>query len=503
MSPLRNLLHHGTQILDILDVTGLVGILYLVVRWRRCPQGMGRGVALALALPAAYFLMITAASMMARTPVSERYYRPVLPLLLVVAAAGFHCLLKAVPKRVLATGIVFVLVAGNLVDMLDEPIRAHRAPQKHAGQWLRRHDPGYNGYVFSDYSQPVYHAGMSYLPAEGALWIMRRLSEGAREVKYAILEKDPVRMRISPGEGGEGEAGVFLPEVEVRTGMQRIDHRWQGLGVEGDLAASGVVFSSPPTYHDPHPGVVRVRRGAGGVPEVRFQECVGQNDRHRPERIRWLAVEPGRWEVDGVPAAVAGAREVGTGDRLSPRRIEFDGAFRRRPVVFVVVQTCNDPSPLTARITAVDRRGFSVFLHRQGATGQGVPEQVGYLAVDPAVRGLGELECRAGWITEDLKDGELIDTGGVRTGLRVRRARRKIGEKDPAGQTIGLLGIGEDPHLLAQVQSWSRPDFQTLRLMPEGAPWMLSYVNKHGWKVIYREPERDLSIYRNPHFRRD
>jgi hypothetical protein len=190
MSALQKVLLHAEQLEDALDPLILVGLAYLLVRGRRHLKGVRFGVLCLLGFVAAYVLVC---AVMASHWVQERYYRPIIPFAAVLAAMGYWCLARDVRSRralYAAGGIVLVLC---LFFTLREPIRAHRRPQTQAGRWLRAHDPAYDGFVVSEYSQPVYYAGMKFFDGgqAGTEGLFRDLAARGVPFKYVIVEGEP------------------------------------------------------------------------------------------------------------------------------------------------------------------------------------------------------------------------------------------------------------------------------------------------------------------------
>ena len=503
MNLLQILVEQLSHIKAAVNVTGALGCIYGLVRFRRCWQGKWRVLGLLLTLPGGYWLATTLAAIFGGFAVAGRYHQPVLPFLLIFSANGLYCLLQDVQIKV-AGAILLIVVGGSLADMLGEPVRSHRAAQEKAGRWLKKHDPDYDGFVFSDYSQPVYYAGMEYLPAEAGLWLVPRLSEKAAEVKYAVLEHDTVGLKSEhkPGSPEESIPADALSEVVMETGIVEIDHRWTHVKLTGEFPSPPVILCSPPTFHDRHPGVIRIKkRGTSGF-NLRFQECAYQNDRHLAEKARWLAVESGMWKTDGTACLVSETVTIRADEPGSPQRVDFQSAFARPPVVFAQVQTLNETDPVTVRVSSVDREGFSVFLQEEQAQGPHGPELVGYLAVDPLTRNIAARSCAAGVLDDEIRKSTQVQIDGVDAGLLVREERSADQEIDHMEEQIGVLCFEESPYILANLQTCNDPDYAVLRLIRGGGTWMERYVSRNNWEMVYWTRERNIHIYQNPHYRK-
>ncbi len=538
MSLADNLLHQFAQIADNLDVTGLLGWAYCCVRPVSCFKDRRRSLLIVLALPVAYMFAVTVPSMMGETSIAERYYRPVLPLLLMVGAVGWYKLLSDIGDKKWIMVMLAVLIGGNLVDMLDDPVRAHRAPQTQAGKWLQKQDPEYDGYVWSDYSQAAYFTGMEYLPAGAIRWVRRNMPHDGREVKYAMFEPEVVEVkpedrgqlaRHSPrrsgrrrGDGGrkqgeaEGSAGdegqsqgaeagataneISVDGVPAATGKLRLNHKWHEVNYGQEFDGPPVILSSVPTFNGSGPGVIRLNRRSETSCRVRFQELTTMDGPHAHESLRWVAVQPGSRQKGGTMLVEVQARKIEACRSSDAEWTAFPTPFERKPVVFAQVQTNNDDRPVVARVKDVHKDGFSVFLQPEEGTGEHDPEVVGYVAVDPRVTGIGKLNCIAGRFTEDVGRGENLRIGEVRTGFRFQEGRTADRERRHAAETIGVMTINNDEKIFAQIQTCNELDFVTLRLQLDGARPIERYVNRNEWELIYREPERNIHIYRNPDY---
>ena len=186
-----NLLWQFRQIFDTVDIVCAAALVYLLVRGRKHMKG-NRFAVLSLSIPVLFYCLlftIMFSTALAGAKVAERYYRPVFPFIAVLSSLGLYCLSRDIKNRNLVFCIFGLIFVGFMVDMLREPIRAHRRPQTEAGLWLREYDPHYGGFVISDYSQPVYYAGMKFFPARRQDLVMELVERGGN-FKYMILDGD-------------------------------------------------------------------------------------------------------------------------------------------------------------------------------------------------------------------------------------------------------------------------------------------------------------------------
>ena len=175
------------QLYDALDPILIPGLLYLLVRGRRHLRGERFAVGVPFILSLSYIALF---SLAASGWIQERYYRPIIPFAAILAAMGYYCLGKDFPKKKILYPIIFLALAACLWDGMDKPLRYHRRPQTLAGLWLARHDPDYTGFVVSNYTQPVYFAGMRYFDPECTKSLFMDLQKADYSFKYIIVDGD-------------------------------------------------------------------------------------------------------------------------------------------------------------------------------------------------------------------------------------------------------------------------------------------------------------------------
>lgn len=187
MGPLDKALLHLDKLHDALDLLLIPGLIYLVVRGWKHLKGVRFGVLSAGLVCAAYVGLFSVA---ATGWVQQRYYRPIIPFAAMLAALGYYCFALDVRNRRVLYGLTAVVLVVCCVDVLHKPIRAHRYPQIEAGRWLKRHDPGYDGLVVSDYTIPVLYADMKYFDPKNTEQLFRDMVARGYEFRYIILDGD-------------------------------------------------------------------------------------------------------------------------------------------------------------------------------------------------------------------------------------------------------------------------------------------------------------------------
>ncbi len=146
------------------------------------------------------------------------------------------------------------------------------------------------------------------------------LISGARRTMAYDAENRPVQITAS---GGSPSGWATVGEVSVR-------HTWQPVALPVGTMAP-VVIAAPPTFQGPDPGVVRVRQVTPTGFELRFAEWTYENGVHNsPETVAYLALEPGRYALNGGDAAARSRDVCGEWEhRLAPAGV-YSG-FSRYP----------------------------------------------------------------------------------------------------------------------------------------------------------------------------
>ncbi len=234
MGPLTSIARQFDEIRHVVGPVCLLGMLYLLVRGRKRLTDARFGLIAIGVVLTAYFVLFT---LTAGIYVEGRYYRPVFPFFALLSALGVHCFMQDVRNRKVVYAVLGLIFVGFVVMAVKEPVRAHRRGQTLAGLWLKQHDPDYKGFVVSNWTQPVYYAGMKYFDTRSTKELFLELRRRGEPFKYFILdpELDPpevwaqeyvdehgwlvihreaqrdVRIYLDPQYGHQGEQAVPAP----------------------------------------------------------------------------------------------------------------------------------------------------------------------------------------------------------------------------------------------------------------------------------------------------
>ncbi len=466
-----------------------LSLVYFLVRGRRRLQAGGADFFLFLGALLAYHTVISLGAERI-----DRYYRPIMPLLCVFAAAGLFSLLKDVGKRWAGVALVIFVVLVYLAFSLRHPIRAHRREQVQAGRWLADHDPQYRGYVVSSYSQTVLYSNMQFLHSDVGREGLQRLADAWCAPKYALLDghrecrtiarflsenhwrllrtfpERPIRVYRNPR---WVRRTVRLPVVSsagLEVGMVLADHQWQRVELQGSFS-DPVIVAGLMSSLGAEPVLVRLRSVEPQRFEVRLQEWDHQDGSHQREILYYLVAERGITPLPGGGVLEADRLK---GSSCFPDWIHrrFGAEFRRVPVVLSQVMSFNGAEPVLTRQGRISPAGFSVTMQHAEARKSPHPEEViGYIAVEPGTYEMGpwQWEARVSWEPVAHVEGSFPTRFGA---IRVRVEEECSADVETwhKGERFGYLAFGSAVAYLAQLQTCMGPDTARLAsLALEGA----------------------------------
>ncbi|MEM9556760.1 MAG: hypothetical protein AAGC60_21045 [Acidobacteriota bacterium] len=152
--------------------------------------------------------------------------------------------------------------------------------------------------------------------------------------------------------------------------------------------ADPVVIAQPPTFDDPDTVVARLSNVDSTGFTVRLDEAPDRDGVHGPEALRWIAVERGRWALDGDLTLEAGVVTTAAtvGNNVSPRvweSVALGGPFKHPPAIVSQTQTLFDTTWVKTRQRNSTTTGFDVAMEPADSvtTAHGA-ETIGWLALE-------------------------------------------------------------------------------------------------------------------------
>ena len=292
--------------------------------------------------------------------------------------------------------------------------------------------------------------------------------------RQITLELERLEGRILLSGGGLGDQQVAgepmaAPEplgmpakLVIEHGMVKANHKWKTVQFSENFT-DPVVVAGPASYYAWDPGVVRLRAVRAASFKVRFQEWNYLNGPHKAEKINWLAVERGTWDLGGDDQLIARTLKTGNTNMNSPKRVDFPSAFSSRPVVLAQVQTCNDPAAVTDRISGVRPARFKLALQEEEAGGAHGRETVGYIAAYIEPNGvMTQLGLDGGGVLEGVNHtrSQVPDTLWQ---VWVSEEKSADNETRHAGEDVGFISFGRKAGVVADLQTANSKDTANLR----------------------------------------
>ncbi|MFZ0610876.1 MAG: MopE-related protein [Desulfobacterales bacterium] len=193
---------------------------------------------------------------------------------------------------------------------------------------------------------------------------------------------------------GEEIAGGFDPtdqaskpepgtaELAMEVGEIQVDHQWQAVSLNRSFNEPVVIVGAISST-DADPAVPRVRNITGSGFEVRVQEWDYLDGRHSTERIDYIVIEAGSYELPGGTRVEAGRFDA---DAVSGfASIKFGRKFNVVPVVLTAIGSVNEADAVTMRLKNITTAGFDYRLQEQESNDRRhMAEEAGYIAWEPS-----------------------------------------------------------------------------------------------------------------------
>ena len=278
---------------------------------------------------------------------------------------------------------------------------------------------------------------------------------------------DPCTIRCS------ALSGTF----KMATGTSSVGSQWVTV-VLSEQFSDPVVVLSPPTLEGLEPGVLRVRGVSATSFQVKFQEWLyTPNPWHPTEKVRWLVVERGVWDLGDGRLLVADKYPLGSTNVVAPPFIPLPGDFTEAPVIVAQQQTSNGWDTVTQRLSDIQSGGFRAALQEEEAGGSHGLETLGYVAIGAGTGGIpaGTVNITAG--TAAPSGWEIV----------VEEEKSVDDEVDHAAETIGVFMLGDaEPGTLpfvATMQTTNDTDPAALRCRRTVVLWLGMSNNDNGGPI--------------------
>lgn len=262
-------------------------------------------------------------------------------------------------------------------------------------------------------------------------------THGQEAISYLALEREFGTL--------EGSAYVPPPVTTVgEYGSVNLNSNWRTITL-GRTYVNPVVIVSDPTLNAADPVAVRLRNVAGTSFEIRLQEPNYSDGVHGLEKVSWLVMEAGNWQLSDGSRLSAGTKSSGRLSSGGFDSVGFGTPFTDTPSVLTQVQTFNERDWVTTRTRGQNSGGFQLAMQEEEKRNGGTHavEKIGWLAFDNGV----------------ANDGDTLIQGGT-TARTVGSTPARLTYHQPFGGT---------PSLLAKLSSSTGLEPANLRLHGIGA----------------------------------
>lgn len=284
----------------------------------------------------------------------------------------------------------------------------------------------------------------------------------------AANEPAPNGGRVNMGAYGGGAQASKSGQVTpggFQHGIANIDSSWTTVVFSEPFPSVPVVVASPATENSAAPGVVRLRNIGRSSFQVRFQPWPYLSGTHGAEKVHWMACATGVWDLGNDQQVIADAVDTNNTRIASPLTVRFPQAFAVKPAVFAQVQTYNDATAVTHRITTVSASYFKVCMQEQERSDQRHNlESIGYIAISPGATMIAaqsvSLAVTGNVVTHNPY---LVVTNLGQCAIRVSEETSAESSTSHVGESIAYIALGGQPPVVADMQTARGTDPCTLR----------------------------------------
>ncbi len=196
-------------------------------------------------------------------------------------------------------------------------------------------------------------------------------------------------------------------------GTVSVDENWQTVTTDGSYT-DPVVVTSVGTFNGSQPVHARVRNTTSDSFDVRLEEWAYQDGGHVTEELNYFVFKQGSHATDIGVDVYAGTVTV---DGSGWTTVDFTPGWSAQSYVYAQVQTVNDSTPVTTRVTEFGNGTFDIICqeedaNRSGETSDHAAETVGFIATQPDFGGTGEPgeSVASTFVTDEWATGSLEDS---------------------------------------------------------------------------------------------
>jgi len=197
----------------------------------------------------------------------------------------------------------------------------------------------------------------------------------------AFTQKEEIALLLL--QQGTLQLGKLKAESNIISG---VTSEWKAVQFNQSFSEKPVVFSTQVTSNTNIPTTTRIRN----VSKTGFEICLQKEEKNSAslfgDKVSFLAIEPGRGQVDGKRITVGIGPEQEVGGYYQFKEIEFDPTYTQ-PVFFAALQSVNDNITSTLRYKQGSANNKTRIFKQREISGSSDPvlkDQLGYMIVDIA-----------------------------------------------------------------------------------------------------------------------
>ena len=190
-----------------------------------------------------------------------------------------------------------------------------------------------------------------------------------------------------------------------------VNHQWQSINLDLNYI-NPVVIASDPTRRGGDPAVVRLRNISSDSFEIRLQEPAYKDGWHVKEKVSFIVIEEGTWELSDGTTLKAGLTHADILSSQGRNTISIGDAFGAEDSLSILTQTqtFQNTDWLTTRTDKITCDSFELLVQKEEKLNSSTltKESIGWLAIE---QGTGT-------------DGDTILEGGVTADIFNHRTKR-------------------------------------------------------------------------------
>ena len=208
-----------------------------------------------------------------------------------------------------------------------------------------------------------------------------------------VTDGDEIAAGFDPNDAGsKPDSETF--DLPLEAGEIEVDGQWKTVLFDKPFDVP-VVIANVLSYSGQDPAVIRIRNVTQNGFDVRVQEWDYLDGNHPNEKVNYVVVESGTYELPGGTRVEAGRFTASAVSSFAA--VPFKHSFGTVPVVMTAITTANEGDAVTMRLRNISTTKFDYRIQEQEANSQQhVSEEAGYVAWEPSAGSVDDLVFEIG-----------------------------------------------------------------------------------------------------------